>query len=568
MAEVRSRKDRPTGSIHFGDTDFDVPDDFGDATWTEVYQACCVHTAGEWAYLALGLLFVFTFLYFFLLGLELLGSGAKVMSGCKAGSLFGDDTNPIAGLMVGIISTVMLQSSSTTTSIIVSLVGSVITVSQGIYMVMGANIGTTVTNTIVAIGQMGDGDQLERAFAGATVHDMFNFMTVAVLLPLEWATGYLRHLTAALTKNAKTSKGEDWEGPIKKIVAPLSDNIIKSNSKLTKAIAQGKGSCDEGGGFYPIVCTSDPPRYSTCTTVGLISCIQDGDKCPAFFQVDATAHDDQVSGGVVFFISICLLFFCLGGLVTILQRMLLGMSTRIIYKATNINGYLAIAIGCGVTLLVQSSSITTSTLTPLVGIGALRLEQMYPLTLGANIGTTFTGLMAAMVSDSIKSLQVALAHLFFNITGIAIYYPIPFMRNIILHFARQLGAATRLWRGFPFLYIGVLFLLLPMMFLGISFLFEDGAKGYTVLGCFIVIILALIIGWTTYYCNYRGGRESCVKCMQVRERRRVVMQDLPDDMDYLKARIAALLEHTGLPDEDEVPDNDETKEGGNSEVGA
>jgi sodium-dependent phosphate cotransporter len=46
------------------------------------------------------------------------------------------------------------------------------------------------------------------------------------------------------------------------------------------------------------------------------------------------------------------------------------------YKATDINGYLAIVIGCGITLLVQSSSITTSTLTPFIGLNLIRLEQM------------------------------------------------------------------------------------------------------------------------------------------------------------------------------------------------
>ena len=156
-----------------------MEEEYGDATWGEVCRTCCCHTADEWAWIVFGLVSVVVLLYFFLFGLELLGAGAKVMSGCKAGELFGDDANPVAGVMIGLLSTALLQSSSTTTSIIVSLVGDggALSVSQGIYMVMGANIGTTVTNTIVAIGQIGDGDQLERAFAGATVHDMFNYMT-------------------------------------------------------------------------------------------------------------------------------------------------------------------------------------------------------------------------------------------------------------------------------------------------------------------------------------------------------------------------------------------------------
>ena len=196
--------------MHVGDSDFDVNDPAYemDATWGEVCTACCVKTPAEWGMAFVGLVGVVFFLYFFLLGLDLLGNGAKVMGGCAAGALFGDDMNPIAGLMVGIVATVLLQSSSTTTSIVVSLVGAdTVSVKQGIFMIMGANIGTSVTNTIVAMGHMGDGDQLERAFAGATVHDMFNFLSVAVLLPVEAATGYLFHLTGAMVKDFKAQDG-------------------------------------------------------------------------------------------------------------------------------------------------------------------------------------------------------------------------------------------------------------------------------------------------------------------------------------------------------------------------
>lgn len=503
--------------------------------------------------IAFGIFLVCFFLYFFLVGLELLGSGAKVMSGCTAGELFGDDTNPVAGLMIGILATVLLQSSSTTTSIIVSLVGSAISVRQGIYMIMGANIGTSVTNTIVAIGQMGDGDQLERAFAGATVHDMFNFMNVAVLLPVEVATGYLYYLTKAMVKNASTSDGETWDGPIKTLVNPIGNKIIISNKNIITAVAQGEGNCDVGGGFYPMNCTEE--TYSGCgKKFGLIGCDKDSGDCPAFFQSDATAKDDKVSGGVVFFIAIVILFTCLAGLVTVLQKMLLGMSTRIVYKATAINGYLAIVIGAGITMIVQSSSITTSALTPLVGMGALRLEQMYPLTLGANIGTTMTALMAALVTEGTGALQVALAHLFFNLTGTLLFYPVPFMRQIPLSAARRLGRLTRVWRGFPFVYIAVAFFLIPLLLLGLSSLFEDGSKGFTVLGTFLTILLALGILYAFYWFRFKEGKQKCADCMGEREKKRIVMRDLPSDMEFLKEKVRLLVEHTGLP-EDEMADD-------------
>jgi sodium-dependent phosphate cotransporter len=291
--------------------------------------------------------------------------------------------------------------------------------------------------------------------------------------------------------------------------------------------------------------------------IGLIACNKDTGHCPAFFQADATSSGDKVSGGVIFFISIMILFTCLLGLVYLTQRMLLGMSSRIVYKATNVNGYLAILIGAGITLVVQSSSITTSTLTPLVGMGVLRLEQMYPLTLRANIGTTCTALMAVMVTEGTQSLQVALAHLIFNITGIVMFHPIPFMLFPI-PLARQLGQATRIWRGFLMVYIGVLFFLLPLIFLGISCIFEQDTKGYTVLGSCIVVVLGLGMMCTAYHCQFQGGKENCIECMQKRERQRVALKDLAEDMDYLKSKSSALAEHTGLPEKEEEGEEMET----------
>jgi sodium-dependent phosphate cotransporter len=491
----------------------------------------------------------------------LLGSGAKVLTGCAAGALFDDDTNPIAGLMIGILTTVLLQSSSTTTSIIVALVGAgAISVEPAIYMVMGANIGTSVTNTIVALGQMGDGDQLERAFAGATVHDMFNFLTVAVLLPVEAATHYLSALTYAITKNAQVSDGDKWEGPIKKIVSPLADKVIMANKKVPTDIASGKTTCAD---YYPVFCAGATAEnnfaanYKTCadsksypdSRVGLITCNKSSGTCPAFFQNGASAGDDKASGGVTIVLGLIILIACLIGLVSILQKMLMGVSTRIIYKATNINGYLAMIIGAALTILVQSSSITTSVLTPLVGLGVIQLEQMFPLTLGANIGTTVTALLAAMVSDSIEALDVALAHLFFNITGIIIWYPIPFMRRVPLNAARTLGKGTRWWRGFPALYIAVMFFIMPLALLGLSYLFTLGSKGFTVLGSIITACLGLAIVYFVYWWHWRDGKNSTKVCFKKRQEKLEVINALPEDMAWLKNNVSRLMEHTCLEDE-------------------
>ena len=561
VGQVKSRKDRPTGSTHFGDEDFneEQTEEIADATWGEVCRTCCVHTPKEWGFVFLGLIAVCFFLYFFLVGLDLLGNSAKVIGGCTAGALFGDQTNPVAGLMVGILATVLIQSSSSTTSIIVSLVGAKsVTVKAGIYMVMGANIGTSVTNTIVAMGHLGDGDELERAFAGATVHDMFNFLSVAILFPLEIVTHYLFYISRAIVGGEDTTRagqGEKWTGPIKKLVGPVTKAIIVPNKNIPKEIAAG-GTCDS---YYPVNCTNGILDATNCKKVGLIKCDKKAG-CPAFFQDGATRRDDEISGAVVFVLGLAILIICLIGLVTCLQKMLLGMSTRILYKATNVNGYVAIIIGAAITVLVQSSSITTSALTPFVGMGALRLEQMFPLSLGANIGTTVTGLLASLVSDGTDALQVALCHLFFNISGILVWYPIPFMRRIPINAAISLGKATRIWRGFPIVYILVIFGIVPLLLLGLSSLLTQGSKGFTVLGSFIAIILVLTIAYLVYKWKKGGLREKLVTNFKNRETKKNSMAALPDDMDYIKSELLRLREHTGLPD----PIPDAKKDGNDS----
>eukprot|EP00980_Cylindrotheca_fusiformis_P000268 scaffold65_cov102-Cylindrotheca_fusiformis.AAC.4 len=544
-----------------------------DATWGDVCKACCVRSPAEWGLVFVGILLLAFFLYFFLLGLDLLGSGAKTMGGCAAGALFGDDMNPIAGLMVGIVATVLLQSSSTTTSIVVSLVSAgTVSVDQGIYMVMGANIGTSVTNTIVAMGHLGDGDQLERAFAGATIHDVFNFLSVACLLPIEAATGYLHHLTKACVSNFESQEGEEWEGPVKKLVDPLAKKIIIVNGDVATDIAKGETTCND---YYPIDgklnCT-DPSDPLTCDP-GILACSKKTDPpyCPAFFDSQATESIDRTAGICAFIIGLIILFVCLVGLVKILQRMMMGASTRILYKATSINGYAAMVIGAGITMLVQSSSICTSVLTPLVGVGALPLEKMLPLSLGANIGTTMTGLMAALLGNA-DGMQVALAHLFFNITGIIIWYPLPFMRRIPLKIARALGRGTRLFRLFPIIYIIVAFALIPLIFLGISVLFSNGSAGMTALGIIVVILVCVGIIWTAYFCKYRGGREKCIHAMVARDRRSKAVRDLPDKMDLLMAKMHEFSEHVGIPFEEgeterKIGNSEETEriEGGSSD---
>jgi len=180
---------------------------------------------------------------------------------------------------------------------------------------------------------------------------------------------------------------------------------------------------------------------------------------------------DEGAGTLATLRALAALCCCLVLIVYFLQIIVKGPAARVLRSVVGFNGYLSIAIGMVITILVQSSSITTSTLTPLCAVGLISLEDMFPLTLGANIGTTLTGIMSATVvtSNPVEAWQVALCHFFFNIFGILIWYPIPKMREIPLNGARFLGKMTvRFGAPFPLAYTFIVFFIIPAIFYGIT----------------------------------------------------------------------------------------------------
>lgn len=241
---------------------------------------------------------------------------------------------------------------------------------------MGANVGTSVTAMLVSLAHTRDGEELERAFAGSAVYFIFNVLTAIVLLPLEVGAKYLHRLTKTMLPSSVGEEGDSWEGPIRTIVQPVVKTLIIADKDLIADISTGEvESCSS---LYPVYCIDGIESYETCNRTGLIACNIDTGKCPAFFQDGASKKDDMVSAYVCLLVGLFLLIICLIALVALLHHVLAGASVPIIYKATSINPLFAIAIGCSVTVLVQSSSITTSTLVPLCGVGILPLENLYP----------------------------------------------------------------------------------------------------------------------------------------------------------------------------------------------
>ena len=483
----------------------------------------------------------------FLVMLSLMGNGFKLLGMKDSSKMFDIVDNPVSALMIGILVTVLVQSSSTSTSIIISLVGAdELSVSNAIPMVMGANIGTSVTNTIVSLGSYTNKENYRRAFAGATVHDLFNFLTVLVLLPIQWASNFLGEITWEFAKNEVPCEGDckKWEGPIKKIVKPVVSKILKIDKKVSKYIYQGY--CD---GYCDYDCSSedqtqmtnlmcDNYNYDSCNDLPnfknswLSSNVLKCKRFPQYFKSEVTTTDtaisyyyecpsdqdcsnaipwnstittltnniydvcssdweskpcdkpvlkggllydwgmnDQGAGVLAVSFSVVSLCICIYLLIKLLNYLLRGRARRWLVNAIAFNRYFSILIGALVTILVQSSSITTSTLVPLCAVDAISLEQMFPLTLGANIGTTITGLLAASVavSNPAEALQVALAHLLFNIIGIMIWFPHPRMRAIPLKGAHILGEYSSKYKFFPFIYTGTVFFIIPGIAYGITY---------------------------------------------------------------------------------------------------
>jgi len=356
---------------------------------------------------------VLVLLYLFLFALKMMGASFKMLGADFTESLFKLTSNPLAGLFVGILATAIVQSSSLTTSITVALVaeGS-LSLTCAVPIVMGANIGTSVTNTLVSLVHIRRRDEFRRAFAGAIVHDLFNWCTVLVLFPLEMATGYLRRISIWL---------EEFFVGIEPVEAfkPL-DLIVK-----------------------PLV------------------------KWVEVFFTDVLHLPTTAAAVVMAVLSLLLLFVVLTGMTKVLKGFVVGRLERIIDHYLFRYALISYLLGMVATAIVQSSSVTTSLIVPLLGAGLLTLEQVYPYTLGANVGTTITAFLAALafVSTKPEAFTIALVHLLFNVHGAVIFYP---LRVIPMSAARwYANLAARRTRYALFFVVGVFFLL-PVVVIGLS----------------------------------------------------------------------------------------------------
>ncbi len=112
------------------------------------------------------------------------------------------------------------------------------------------------------------------------------------------------------------------------------------------------------------------------------------------------------------------------------------------------------------TAVIQSSSVTTSLVVPLVGAGLLTLRKIYPYILGANIGTVVTAILASLVTGSFVGVQAALAHLTFNLLGICVWYP---LRKVPIGLAEGFSSFVKGRRILAIVYLISGFFLIPIL---------------------------------------------------------------------------------------------------------
>ncbi len=358
---------------------------------------------------------VLVLLFLFLLGVNGLSDGFRAVGeGGLLDSFFSATENPFIGLMVGILATALVQSSSVTTSMIVAFVAAPenpLPIASAVPMVMGANVGTTVTNMIVSMAHIGRREEFRRAFGVATCHDLFNLMAVAIFLPLELLTGYLQRTATALSSLLTGIGGMEYESPIK--------------GALKAALEPGKN---------------------------LISLM---------------TSSEQVGGAVLVVLSGATIF---GALLLLARTLRSALRTRVegvVSRAFGQRAVVAMLLGLIVTAMVQSSSITTSLLVPLAGASLITLEQAFPITIGANIGTTVTALLAALAATGVNApmgITIALVHLLFNVSGTLLIYPVERVREIPLSAARWLADAVAESRRLAVIYVILFFYGLPAVF--------------------------------------------------------------------------------------------------------
>ncbi|EHA97768.1 Sodium-dependent phosphate transport protein 2B [Heterocephalus glaber] len=437
------------------------------------------------------LIWLLGFLYFFVCPLDVLGRAFQLVGGKMARQLFSNNSifsTLVAGLMTGLLVTVMVQSSSTSLSIVMSMVASSLLTVKAAYPSSRGQHWDLHHQHHCGAHPGRDQNKFRRAFVGAAVHNFFNWLSVLVLLPLEAITHYLERLTGLMVNTFNFQNGEDALALLKVITDPFTKLTVQLDKNKNVAVPlnenwNSSSFCWTDGAFT--------------WTLKNVTQQEDIAKCKYIF-VNAQLLE-LVVGIILLIISLLVLWGCLIMIIRLLGSVPKGQVVTIIKKTINtdfpfpfswVTSYLAILVGASMTFIMQSSSVFTSALTLLIGISVITIKRVYPLMLGSNIGTTTTTIMAFLASSGhtlMSSLQITLCHFFFNISGILLWYPIPFT-CLPIRLAKGLGNISSKYRWFAIIHLIILFLLTLLVVFGLSL-----ASWLVLLG--VVLLLCSLEPW-------------------------------------------------------------------------
>ncbi len=372
----------------------------------------------------LNAIFALIALYLFLCAINVMGSGLKGVGKQSdwLEAIIAQGHNPLFTLCGAVLVTTIVQSSSFTTSLIITLVAAgQMPIETAVFAVMGANIGTSVTGLIVSLGTIRIRRQFRRAYAAALLHATPNILTVAILFPIEW-------ITSTIFKNG--------QGVLANIAGAIAGTL----------------------GFDEVTKPTSPIKVITKPVVSFFETITD-------WIGGGPSITSSVSLSIV---GLLLLFFGLVFLVKNLKGAVLsrleGLFSAVFFR----NDFVAWLSGIFSTIAVQSSSVTTSLMVPIVGAGAVKLKRAFPFMLGANIGTTVTGLIAALANPTSAAVPVAIAHVVFHVGHNLTWYP---LRRIPMRISKSYSALASRSKKWAFIFLAVVFMVIPAIGLVITEMF-------------------------------------------------------------------------------------------------
>lgn len=346
--------------------------------------------------------FAVAFLYSFLLALELLTTSFGLLAQTVIGQIIGAMVQPLAGLCVGIITTATVQSSSATTSVMVALVGAgTLSLEQAVPFVLGANIGTTFTSSLLSLSHINTKKEFRRGFAAGLLHTFFNLAGCVLFFPLE-TQFHLLTRTSQFLAGYFSFLSNGNTGYVSHVV----DVLVGSTARAL--VSDGR------------------PVYFWCA-VGLVMLF-----------------------ACIFMFRAFLKIIIIGDREAEVQRTFFGRALR------------SFMVGTGITAFIHSSTVTTSLCVPLAATGKVNLKRLFPFIIGANVGTTVTALIAA-VSRSEAAVALALSHFLFNGTMAMLVLPLNPVRDGFISVATSMArefAVNRLW---ALLYLIVFYFILPLV---------------------------------------------------------------------------------------------------------